>query len=860
MNNENKLFILLLLSLIISSFSQHIKNDEIPINLIENNYYSSILKDEIVNISFDKFVFGNINYNSTINYQLSIMNDSEQIFFDFQSEYGCLYIKIDKVMLINSSYHYMFCSEGRNSIFTLTKKEIIETIGDNETSSLSGLNLMIKVGLSNFELEYDNISFDYSLKVSAKKQIINIFEINSEHKTLCELEKVDENIYRCLFVVIANGSNENIEKENMIIYSTSQSKETKLNIYADYINKTIYDNYNIEYLNNSIPNMNSTYNNNNTELDFFNILNLESNKYIYISVESNSKSTIEIIAQKISPNEIKVPLDDNIQINEIDKNITNICFNFNDSNVDDISLSLVTLYGKAKIYLEYDNSTEYIADTIENKLILNINTNSCYSNGKNCNLIIYKLNQNDTEGLGYIFYISYKTKSMNKLKELIYGKSSKLLFTDFNFPILLYEQLPNINTSININLQIYNIPEINLINDNLDVEILVLSKKELYQIKLNYSYIEKFNNTVKSKFDSTLSSANILLSVEDISTFDILDDPFLLIYINNNNNSYSLNKLILGSTISQINSLIYPSERIYHYGKLDNNEKIVYKLKGKSEYHLMRLEFGSNSDLVEWTVKRTNDIDSDSYMKNDTDLSFVTEKWINGRELLTMYIEQGEDIYLTLFTKSKIINSNLTNFIFKYVNAEKNDDFQNHIIKHNSLYSDINSYQISINKIKIIPPNSTIVYYLKIINESDYIENENINTIAIMESKSISLIKENENENDDNNILFNITNYIIRNYTYYFNVYAVIIENNNNIEYISFSGTIIKFKKELKVSKSSLIMASFIICCCSAFFLLISLIKYCCYYRRYRRYDFSRYNEILEYHIDDIDDDDDLLI
>ena len=343
MNNENKLFLLLLLSLIISSFSQHIKNDEIPINLIENNYYSSILKDEIVNISFDKFVFGNINYNSTINYQLSIMNDSEQIFFDFQSEYGCLYISIDKAKSINSSYHYMFCSEGRNSIFTLTKKEIIETIGDNETSSLSGLNLMIKVGLSNFELEYDNISFDYSLKVSAKKQIINIFEINSEHKTLCELEKVNENIYRCLFVVIANGSNENIEKENMIIYSTSQSKETKLNIYADYINKTIYDNYNIEYLNNSIPNMNSTYNNNNTELDFINILNLESNKYIYISVESNSKSTIEIIAQKISPNEIKVPLDDNIQINEIDKNITNICFNFNDSNVDDISLSLVTL-------------------------------------------------------------------------------------------------------------------------------------------------------------------------------------------------------------------------------------------------------------------------------------------------------------------------------------------------------------------------------------------------------------------------------------------------------------------------------------------------------------------------------------
>ena len=271
----------------------------------------------------------------------------------------------------------------------------------------------------------------------------------------------------------------------------------------------------------------------------------------------------------------------------------------------------------------------------------------------------------------------------------------------------------------------------------------------------------------------------------------------------------------------------------------------------------MRLEFGSNSDLVEWTVKRTND--KDNYRKNDTDLSFVTEKWINGRELLTMYIEKGEDIYLTIFTKAKIINSNLTNFIFKYVNAKKNDDFQNHIIKHSTLNYDINTNEISINEIKIIPPNSIIVYYLKIINQSDYIENENINTIAIMESKSSSLLK----ENDNNNILFNIKNYIISNNNYYINTYAVIIENNNNIEYISFSGTIIKLKKELKVSRSSLIMSSFIICCCSAFILLISLIKYCYYYKKYRRY---RYDDIYisrhdilgldySYHLDDRDDD-----
>jgi hypothetical protein len=53
MNYENKLFLLLLLSLIIGSFSQLIKKKEFPNNLKENNYYASALEDEIINISFD---------------------------------------------------------------------------------------------------------------------------------------------------------------------------------------------------------------------------------------------------------------------------------------------------------------------------------------------------------------------------------------------------------------------------------------------------------------------------------------------------------------------------------------------------------------------------------------------------------------------------------------------------------------------------------------------------------------------------------------------------------------------------------------------------------------------------------------
>jgi len=830
--NIKNLFLLILFIVVTTSFSQKIKNDDKMVNLIENIYYTTTLNDSFIDIIFDKFIFGNIEHNSTMYFKIKIENDTEQIFFDFQSEYGCLYIAFDEEILINSSYQYMFCSEGIDNIFTLKKNEIIEKNNDNKINSISGLTFFIKVGLSNDELEHDNINFEYSLKVSAKKPKLNIFEINSEHKTQCEMEEVNENNYRCLFVITDIENKENIDRNNIIIYSNSQNKEIKLNIYADYINKTLYDNYIIDYLINNIPNINSTYNNNNTEIDFINIPNLELNKYIYISVESNIKTTIEIVAQKISLNEVKLPLNNNIQINRIDKNFTNIYFNFNNSKDEDFSLSLVTLYGKARIYLGYDVSTEYITDTIENKLILNINKYSCNLNESNCKLIINNLKQNDKKGLEYLFYISYEAKSMNNLNELNYGNSNKMLFTDFQFPILLYEKIPNMNSPININLQIYNIPEIDLIKDKYDVEILVLQKKELHQIKLNHSYINNFE-TMKHKFDPILSSVNIFLSIKDIRYFGFFDDPFLIIYITNNNNNNTdniINKLILGSTISQINSLIYSSERIYHYGELNNEEKIVYRLKGNPEYHLMRLEFGSNSDLVEWTVKRTND--NDNYRKNDSDLSFVTEKWINGRELLTMYIEKGEDIYLTIFTKNIITNSNLTNYIFKYINSKKNDDFQNHLIKHNSLNYDINRRQIGVNKINIIPPNSKIIYYLKIINEKDYIKDERINTIAIIESNSTTLLK----ENNDNHIFFNLENYITSNNTYYINAYAVIIEKYYNIEFISFSGIVIDGKKiTLKISKYGLILSSIIISCCSLLILLINLINYyVCKYRRRR--------------------------
>ena len=124
----------------------------------------------------------------------------------------------------------------------------------------------------------------------------------------------------------------------------------------------------------------------------------------------------------------------------------------------------------------------------------------------------------------------------------------------------------------------------------INIGVLLFSKKELYNTKLNQSYINKYNNKIRSKFDSILMASNIYLSVEDMESFNLENDLYIIISISKSSlRDYFSNeenhKLIIGSTISQKNSLIYPSERIYHYGKLCSKEKNIYRLKGNDKYH-----------------------------------------------------------------------------------------------------------------------------------------------------------------------------------------------------------------------------------------------------------------------------------
>ena len=713
--------------------------------------------DSIQNL--DEYYEGSLNKsNSSIEYNFNITNN-KQIFIDYQSEYGCLNIAIKDI--ISEKY----CAKDKNNLFILNIPEFI-----NENEKNFSMKIKIEYNLAS---EFD---FDYSLKVSLRKPI-NMLEINSEHKILCQMEKLDyEEKYRCLFMIVNTKiNNDNQDDLNLIIFPLLNEYSEEINIYADYINKKIYDDFIINDLNNSIPNETSQYINikNGTRLNYIKIEKLNTSQYIYVAVESKKSFLLEIMAQKFSENESSYSFskDNNkFQIYSINKNVTNLNLKFNHEELSNNSFIINVIQGKSIFKIGNDISTNYIIDERESNLFLNIDKNICPN--EDCNLTFFNLDEN------IIFYISYIKRKSYKLNELIYGKSSRLSFNGISDHILLYEHIPPINnkTAINANLQLYKFIGNKNINNSFKIEAKLLSQEELNKIKINETHINDLQNKTEGKLNILTLATNIYL--ED---YIFENNSYLLIIITPNFDC-SLNQIILGTSISLVNSLIYPAERIYHFGEMNNNQKVTYKLEGKKKYHLMRLELGKNSDDISWSVKRT--YDEENYKTNDTDISFVTEYWINGRTLITMYINNGEDIYLTIYKNSVSQDDIKINYVFKYINSGKNGDFKNYRIKDDLLNYNIEERTIKINKLQTSSENLIINYYMRIIQGDDYIKGENLKSISLIESNSSFLTTTNI---DDNSVTYDVKKEINRYKNYKTNCYITIIENYSDIELIAYS-------------------------------------------------------------------------
>ena len=144
------------------------------------NYYS-LYENKFIDLELDKYISGTIEGNNINYYNTTLLNDSEQLILDYQSDSGCLNIYFNKNDTLNETESdFVLCSKGTDSIFYINKSDIIEKINEKGKETLEDLNIIIGVGYANSEI--NKKKFKYSLKISLKKTIMNIYEINSEHK------------------------------------------------------------------------------------------------------------------------------------------------------------------------------------------------------------------------------------------------------------------------------------------------------------------------------------------------------------------------------------------------------------------------------------------------------------------------------------------------------------------------------------------------------------------------------------------------------------------------------------------------------------------------------------------------------
>ena len=290
-----------------------------------------ILKDgEIKNITLNDFISGNLTLNNIDYYSLKITEDADEIFIDWQSEYGCIMVNIGEIKPTKYESHFVFCTQKTNFIYTLNKKEILEKYIEEGRETIKDLNIIIGIINSNRDIIPN---FYYSFKISLSKKDINITEIKTEHKILCNSEKIN-NKYRCLYVII---SDENKINSNLIINPISLYN---YNLYADFIDKKYYEEWNTSYLINKIPNNSSIYTNNN---NFIYIPITKNDNYIYVCIETEIDTIIELISSFSFSDIIKEPIINNIQLYSVQNEYTNLNFNNTQKLFDEITLNIIIL-------------------------------------------------------------------------------------------------------------------------------------------------------------------------------------------------------------------------------------------------------------------------------------------------------------------------------------------------------------------------------------------------------------------------------------------------------------------------------------------------------------------------------------
>ena len=660
-------------------------------------------------------------------YQLNIPFNAQTVEIDWQSDSNILLLNIgEERPLFNKNFKKL---ESRNdTVFVITSEDIRKKLGSKDIT-----NEILTLGVYSEIMESADGN-PYSFRVRFSKSL-NIYKVSSDQKTLCKPEYLENsNEYRCLFMVIYEEFD---FLYDTMIYSKSQSLSASIYMYGEFIDNSIYDNFNEAKLKELIPKYNKAkYDTKRDKIDFIFMTLPETKKHFYVSVISDEPDVIEFISSfktfdnQLSPNPSSVQL---FAVNN-DPSI-----NLKFKTTKPLLINIVSLYGSLKLRFEDESKVEYSLRGRDDRISLIIP-----NDGKEENLAIENINykENDysprtniTEIPKMAFYLDYFLRSDKlNLDEINLGKTSEIVYKKSEFPIDYYSKLDNIDKNINIFFNLHDIEYTSstekkmLSPEDISIAAKIVSQNNIYNLKTG-AQTRSNDEMIYGRFDPALQAGYLLLSSENLKKFNRKENPTLYLSIDKKNDKSEFKKIRLELTAAEKNSEIPVTEKIYQYGNVSCNEIDSYKLKVDNETGDMRIQFASNSRNIQFSINKSP--------KQKTNITFenLETKEARGKLFVTFKKPTSNYIYLNVFANEEKCDPRLNNYVFKYMNSINRTNFFEYEILLDTGYIKTN-YEKSNLKVRFNRINTTnidVTYSLKICKQWEKSKEELSQTIAFTE-------------------------------------------------------------------------------------------------------------------------------
>ena len=764
----------LLLSIQVSQIGDYVEDSKFyPFSIISritpNNYaFTDIPK---VRIQVDEFIIGNVDLAQDERiyqfYEVWLPHDSYRVEFDFQSEVAELFINVGGSRSTTKNADFRLTPPGRDAILYIDKFYILKRAEERKIKipvkdSLQDINLVIGVWTDKTD-SLDTELFALTVRQPNDDINLDIVEVNTDQKILCTPRYLNDNQYRCLFMVTYDDEDVKLEMP-LIVHAASVNQSAVTHSHASFIDAQYYDEYDVEKLRSLTPTLEtSQYSTQRADTTYIytKLVKEDRKKYFFVNVISDKPDDLFILTSLPMYNELSAgkyfqffPNPTSEQLLSITVDKLNLKF-FTPAS---LIINIVTLGGDADITWENDPKTVYYLRGRGDRLALTSGENV----DKNGLILTKRAQSSDGDEAGFVFYISYYVRDPNNnFDEVQYGKSIEVAYKKTDLPVYLYSKIDSYYNDINIAVTFKDLEfdtQGEIFYTPFSIKAAIVKENTLYRIKKNPELTPTLEKSILGSYDPALKTVIVFLSSSVIRNFNVKTEDNPTLYLSIEKNPRALENVYpqfnIEAQFTKVNGALIPVEKTYNYGRHSGYFTNYYRLQKNIHKQLMAIELAFNSRYLEFAVSqaitRVN-------MTNLIKRSFKERGKIFL--LLDSMMTNSAFIYINIFRKEVsdvYVLPMLYNYVFKYVNLKGENEFVDYTILNNdskleykeSSDGNITTIDCTFNKINIEPGQANITYFFKVVENKTLIYGEDINSIAVMESPYKTVYQRNPKENN----------------------------------------------------------------------------------------------------------------